>query len=868
MSEFRGVSEREVDFDACGVTVVEGPNEAGKSSIAEAIHLVLEERHDTTKRSVRAVKPVGRDVGTEVEIELSTGPYRLCCTKRWFSRPATELRVLEPAPEQLSGREAHERLRSILEEHLDEALWRALWVDQGGEVTQASLDGGSLGRALDVAAGGSAARELHDDLFERIVQERNKYWTATGKLLREHTDARAALDRATERVEGLRARVAELEEDAERVERLGRELAQKRETRLSHRSRLTEMRERANRVRERARNVERLEANLREADVAAKLAAHGAEARRTLLNRVESLATGLAGHESRLESEQRVESQLATRLEELNRELQEAKQATTAAETAHAAALADLTHLGELAELEQDRRRLERVQRQLEARRDALEVIESNAVTAEAFEEVDTAHQEVLAARARVEAGAATVDIEALSELTLVVDDSEETLAEADRHGLVVSGTSRIVLPGTLSLTVSAGGDVARLAEGLRDAEEQLQSICARHGVADRQDAAAAREARRDALRAREEADQLLTVDLAGSAPEELEGRIARLAQRVETFASTRGCEAPLPNNRDEAEERVRDATEASRAARDVLERVETHRDNAAAELAAHRQSMARTAEAVERTEADLAAAHEALEESRCESTDDHLERAREDAERLRLAASEELHEARVALAEDDPETIELELENAEALESRLGADIDDLEGELRDLRTKIRVRGGEGLTGQLDGALTEQSHHRERVERIMARAEAARLLHDAFLKRRNEAHERYVAPFRERIERLGRLVHGPGFEVGIDSELRINRRTLDGTTIEFDQLSIGAKEQLGIISRLAAASIAAVDGGAPVIFDDALGWSDPDRLRSMGAVIAAAARECQVIVFTCTPGRYEHVGNASVVRV
>ncbi|MCB0951729.1 MAG: hypothetical protein KDB13_03150, partial [Microthrixaceae bacterium] len=56
--------------------------------------------------------------------------------------------------------------------------------------------------------------------------------------------------------------------------------------------------------------------------------------------------------------------------------------------------------------------------------------------------------------------------------------------------------------------------------------------------------------------------------------------------------------------------------------------------------------------------------------------------------------------------------------------------------------------------------------------------------------------------------------------------------------------------------------------GGAPVVFDDALGWSDPARLEGMAAVLSTAAKNCQVIVLTCTPGRYESVGNARVVRL
>ena len=160
-------------------------------------------------------------------------------------------------------------------------------------------------------------------------------------------------------------------------------------------------------------------------------------------------------------------------------------------------------------------------------------------------------------------------------------------------------------------------------------------------------------------------------------------------------------------------------------------------------------------------------------------------------------------------------------------------------------------------------------SHLEREYEGEEARAEAARVLRDTFAKHREQAHQRYIGPFKESIEQLGRIVFGSTFEVEIDRNLNIVRRTLDGVTLHVKQLSTGAREQLGVISRLACATIVSPeDGGAPVMIDDALGWSDPQRLQGMGAAIAAAGRQCQVIVLTCTPGRYSHVGNGTVVSL
>ncbi len=183
-------------------------------------------------------------------------------------------------------------------------------------------------------------------------------------------------------------------------------------------------------------------------------------------------------------------------------------------------------------------------------------------------------------------------------------------------------------------------------------------------------------------------------------------------------------------------------------------------------------------------------------------------------------------------------------------------------------LQAVLESHGEQGLARRQDDAATIRQHLAHEVAAIERRAEAARLLFDRFAARRDEARTRYAAPFRSRIEQLGRLVFGPSLEVELAPDLRIATRTLDGVTIDFDQLSSGAQEQLDLLSRLACAAIVANSGGAPVVFDDALGWTDPARLEKMGAALDFAGRTCQIIVLTCTPDRYATIGNAAVVRL
>jgi hypothetical protein len=55
----------------------------------------------------------------------------------------------------------------------------------------------------------------------------------------------------------------------------------------------------------------------------------------------------------------------------------------------------------------------------------------------------------------------------------------------------------------------------------------------------------------------------------------------------------------------------------------------------------------------------------------------------------------------------------------------------------------------------------------------------------------------------------------------------------------------------VGILTRLAAARIIASLGFVPLTIDEALGFSDPERLQTMAAAIAVAVKDAEVILLT-----------------
>jgi len=215
-----------------------------------------------------------------------------------------------------------------------------------------------------------------------------------------------------------------------------------------------------------------------------------------------------------------------------------------------------------------------------------------------------------------------------------------------------------------------------------------------------------------------------------------------------------------------------------------------------------------------------------------------------------------------------DPGAVEAELAAAAGNVQAIDGELEAVERELHTLAVELSVMGSEGRKGELDEAEAELERARNRHARIKERARAAQLLRDTMIRHRDNTRARYIQPYRVELERLGRAVFGDTFEVDVDAELTICSRTLDGCTVPFDSLSGGAKEQLGILARLAGAALVATEDTVPVVIDDALGFSDADRLDKMGEVFNTVGDRGQVIVLTCQPSRYRGIAGAEVIEL
>src|SRR5689334_12895342 len=273
LTNYRGITHREIEFPDHGVVVVCGANEIGKSSMIEALDLLVHSKDRSNKKDVKQVKPTHADVGAEITAEISTGFYRFVYRKRFHKRCETELTVLAPRREQLTGDEAHERVLAMLDQTVDMDLWQAQRVMQSTSTAAVDLSGcDALSRALDVAAGEAVTLSgVEPLLVDRIDAEYLRYYTPTGRPTGEWAAAVKRLQSAENEVARCAAAVAEVDDAVRRHGALTDNLALLAGQRAEAAERLTEARAAADAVAALTQQLEQAEVVAAAAD-----ATHGA----------------------------------------------------------------------------------------------------------------------------------------------------------------------------------------------------------------------------------------------------------------------------------------------------------------------------------------------------------------------------------------------------------------------------------------------------------------------------------------------------------------------------------------------------------------------------------------------------------------
>ena len=873
LKNFRGVTDNTVEFATQGVTVLVGPNEIGKSSIPEGLDVLLRIFHDSKRSEITDLKPVGNDAGPEVEADISLGEYRFVYSKRWLKNATTTLTISEPTHQQLTGRDAHDKVIELLDSHLDRPLFDALRYVQGTAVGQHGISKStSLMAALDQATGShSAEPDGGTALIDAIEAEYERYFTPGGKVKVERAQV-------GERLAAARASLESSEQSLRELEQLGTEFAFVVERILKAEGRLETCRVERVEIDEKLSEINAVERDLAEAaadcrlaeseqagvlrDQATRMALIDAE--RTASDDVDRLQ---AQHAAVAETLSVADAALAGVLEEIDR-----------CEQAHQAAL----DAEEVAGLELQRRdaqvavgllgrRLNDFNQAEELRVAATRVLETNdAITTKAKGALDQALTRVTQAEAVRTAGQPTVIVEPTSDLAVEVDGVKETIVGGESKRWTVDGTSTVALGDIAKVIVTAPSD-DEVEEELAAAQANLIRVVEKYGL-DVRDPRGDLESRLAEIAAAKQnivhADSRRDAALFDLTPEQLK---AKYENAVALIAGFDDADASL--DVEAAKAALAEATVSRSAAALALARSTAQRRGLDEHTNVQRIELSRLGGEHSHAEQSLERTTETLSQARAVRSDADLKAAVDSSKEALARAIERERALQVRRDAASPEAVRAAAANLEARERRVLNELEADRTRREQLTGELRALGSQDLQADLDQSQGEVDTLTREYEALERRARAAQLLRNTFNRHRETARANRARPYADEVNRLGRFVFGPTAYFTINSsDFMVTSRTMGGTTVSFDQLSTGAKEQMSVVATLACAILVNPDGrdgeaGAPVILDDVLGFTDPTRLRRLGPVFAEAAKSAQVILLTASPERYESIGEATFIH-
>jgi hypothetical protein len=819
LDNFRGIEAAEVDFDIDGVTIVEGPNEAGKSSLAESIDLILEYPDSTTNAAVKAIKPVNRDTGTTVELEISSGPYYFIYTKTWFRHPSTKLVLTKPISENLTGRQAHDRVRAIIAETVDEALFAALRYKQGVEIAQAALGSSvSLATALDLAASGqSKAGSQEASIFDRVGIERARFFTPAGKPLANRLQRATQMGALTSDVDRFRSELAELEEKSERYRQLDKTLKHLEGKRSEQEVALASSNILWRGVQASMLKVAELNTSWERAESGARESRRNVGDRRALVQGFSEAQDALKACELAAKRDLPAIAAAQHEVDEAMKRRNTVRTQLPSIEAQAKRARNDLDYSRDALNLQLFGARRDKILAEQRALLEANTFLDACPMTEALLVSIEKAFVDVTEASARLSASASTMRIEAFCDVNVTVESDHRSLQALETYETSIVGDTTVVFEDIARIHVTGAASERQLRDELETAQRHIDGLLLSVDVIQADGVPAARRIewfRLKSVAKAAETTQRIQQDLGDFTFSELSERVTITESRLANYIAARPSEPPMPGNLEEAEivEGLA-ADELEKAPKRESLLCEELEDTLTAQGEIHDEAMKRSTK-LALVDAQVQKEGERLDAAREQIRDEDLATELAKRDRQSLAAKAEFEKGAAELDLCDPDTIEIRLNNTGELVKRLTREHEEAQVDLAALKTELSVRGEAGLHDQLDAAQSALLHVNREHAQVERLAASVQLLFKSLAANREAAQRSYVAPYREEIERLGRIVFGPDFRVEIDHKtLQIASRTVDGVTVPFASLSGGTREQLCVLSLLACAALISPKG-------------------------------------------------------
>ena len=846
-----------------GVTVIAGDNEEGKSTLLDAIRTGLFERHNLSGRAVEAMQPFGSSVRPEIQIDFEIDGNTYSISKSFAQRASA---LLTTANGTFEGPAAEERLAELLTFRVpqrgvskpdDWGVLGLFWLEQGsvleglgfGETGRSTLRA-SLEEEVGDVLGGTRGRKL----LEAAKAKRDALLTATGK-------PRGELSAAIEEVEAALVKVRELGTERLAYDQEIDELAQvRRELARIETDRVLEKAQGAlTKAQQEAKAIE----GLRQQDEAAAQSVALAQAQLDNVSgrwkRRQALIEAVAHRERAVKLAQAELAQLETETQDVAGRLEAARAVLANATEKRSAAEARVALSRTRARIEaldkeiaEFQRRLAEVDKLAAQRTAAQELLADIKIDKRAFEGLQSLEGAIREARATLGAVATRVRFVPSGSQAVRKDDQEVPAGEA----VEVTAATRFTLEGFGALDIEPGAsELADRRARLKEAEGALDKALAAAVVKDLAQAKTRLAERTEAETEINEAKRLI----AAHAPEGIDAlRAAHRERSGEREQLDDEFDLSFAENVADPETETSElmfAKAAEDAARATLDAAQNEQQEHTTKLAISRQ-------AVEAADEALGTAKGDLETARTEISDPDLAARLQSARGALDKAGRRKAETEKQLVTANPEEIDLRRQRAKATLQTVEAERRRLRDEAIGLESRLAALGKSGIGELLEVARGLESQAIAGRVRLQADAQAWDLLAATLSTSERDAKEAFLEPVLKRVDPFLRLLL-PEARVTLDEEtLEITGVTRDGREEPYEALSVGTREQLSILVRLAFAVYLREKGyPAAVILDDALVYADDDRFERMQLALRKAAETVQILILTCRPRDWRQFG-------
>lgn len=850
------------DF-ADGLNLFVAPNEAGKSTVTEAIRAAFFERYKSS--SVSGLRPWSDSSATpSVEIEFELGGKSARLSKAFLGKKRCQLII---DGRNLDGTEAEDHLGELLgfsfagrggssAEHM--GIPGLLWIKQGSSHELAKAVGFAsdhLSNALGDSLGELAATN-GDDVIKAVEVERNQLLTPSTEVPRgAYAEALKRRSELNEKLEALRSEIDAYRTAVDRLATLRRDHRRDGEARP-----WLDLREQLAQAQAKLDDATGLADRRTAHELLLKQAAAQVVAVRQQLQLMERDEEALTLREANLEAAQSKLIKAQGLLQAWEPRYAEATLASTKARKRLVAARQVAVWQAQekfVADLTTRLQALQRSQSQAQLKQEELTQLQAEALSlalpSVELKQLREGTDRLRTAQAKLDAVSTALEFELEPSAKVRVAGAEVTGAER----LTVVARTSIDIEGLGRITVLPGGEDLQSLIGDRDRQrDELTALLQSLGVAN----LAAAEAR-ERLHAQRLAEaKAATSVLAAHAPDglvSLEADVAALSTRLTEARQSlealtlavEGETSSVPVSQAESDESsaritLDDASTQLNEAKLAVSEANALVSAAQDELAAAKATLSDPLRADKK-----AVASQALTDALAHET---TARAHVDA------LAEQLRTLNVSVLQQDVERFELSAKQLEAAHGQRAGEIIRLEAELE-------AKGALGLEEVAADKQRELEEVGRRCAELERRAKALSHLWKLLIEKRSTLARRLRAPLQRHLSHYLQILF-PGSSIEVSEDLSPGRITRVGTngaeTGEFEELSVGAREQMGVVARLAYADLLR-EAGKPtlLILDDALVHTDKDRLDQMKRVLYDAASRHQILVFSCHPQAWQDLG-------